>query len=95
MVNIFDISKNTDLEVKYSWDTQGFKFQLDPVLPLINRQEASDGGTLRRLSIMSSKTTKATYQDHASQRRQRAGATARAWSCSEEHEIGYARKGGV
>lgn len=50
-VNIFDISKNTDMKVKYSWDTWGFKFQLDPALAFIGPQgkEASDGGTLRRL----------------------------------------------
>lgn len=35
-VNIFDISRNTDLEVKYSWDTWDFKFQLEPALAFIS-----------------------------------------------------------
>lgn len=26
IVNMFDISKNTDFDVKHSWDTPGFKF---------------------------------------------------------------------
>jgi hypothetical protein len=40
---------------------------------------------------MTLKTSKATYQDHASKRRRRAGATGRAWYCLEDHGIGYVR----